>query len=100
MTQEQLISNLVFGLCGETGEIADYLKKCLFHKHKLDLAVLKKELGDCTWYLFMIAEYFGLDMAEIAQLNIDKLAARYPDGFSYEASRKRKDVHNKTTDTV
>jgi len=93
MTPTELISNLVFGLAGETGEIADLLKKAIFHKHNLDIAKLEYELGDLLWYLFMIAEYYHLDMSKIARLNIDKLAARYPDGFSYEASRKRQDVH-------
>lgn len=94
MTSEQLISNLVFGLCGESGEIADYLKKVLFHKHEFDVNRLKKELGDCLWYLFMIAEYFELDMTDIAELNIAKLQARYPNGFNYDDSRKRQDVHS------
>ena len=98
MTDEQLICNLVFGLCGESGEIADYLKKVLFHGHDLDPDILKKELGDQIWYSFMIAEFFGLDMAEIAQMNIDKLWKRYPNGFNHEDSRKRQDVH--TNDTV
>ena len=94
MTPEQLISNLVFGLCGEAGEVADMLKKVIFHKHPFDKEKLKKELGDCTWYLFMIAEFYDLDMAEIAQLNIDKLWKRYPNGFNHEDSRKRQDVYS------
>jgi NTP pyrophosphatase (non-canonical NTP hydrolase) len=94
MTPEQLISNLVFGLCGEAGEIADMLKKHLFHKHPLNVDDLKKELGDELWYLFMIAEYYHLDMTEIAQMNIDKLWKRYPNGFNHSDSRKRQDVHS------
>lgn len=89
MTKDELISNLVFGLAGETGEIADYLKKALYHKHPFDVYELENELGDALWYLTMIAEYFGLRMAAVAEANIDKLAARYPDGFSYEASKNR-----------
>lgn len=92
MTKEQLICNIILGLCGESGEIADYLKKHLFHGHDLDLAILQKEIGDQLWYLFMLAEYYRLDMAKIAQMNIDKLWKRYPNGFNHDDSRKRKDV--------
>ena len=98
MTPIELISNLVFGLAGETGEIADLLKKAIFHKHDLNQVKLAYELGDLLWYLCMIAEYYHIDMAQVARLNIDKLAARYPNGFSYKDSRKRLDVH--TDDTI
>lgn len=97
MTEEQLISNLVFGLAGETGEIADLLKKVIFHKHDLDIVRLKFEIGDLLWYLFMIAEYYNLDMAEIAQMNINKLQARYPNGFNYDDSKNRNDINDTTS---
>ena len=92
MTETELLANLVFGLCGESGEIADYLKKAVFHRHGLDLSKLSKELGDLLWYLSMIGEYYGLSLDDIAQQNIEKLEARYPEGFSYQDSQSRRDV--------
>ncbi len=80
------------GIAGEAGEVADYLKKVLFHGHQLDRERLVKELGDVLWYLAAIASEIGVPLSEVAAANIDKLAKRYPDGFSREASRARLDV--------
>lgn len=91
MTPTELLANLVFGLCGETGEIADHLKKGVFHKHGVDKEVLKKEMGDVLWYLSALASYYDLSLDEIAQMNIEKLWVRYPNGFSCQDSKERKD---------
>lgn len=77
------------GLNGEAGETAELIKKAFFHGHELDRDKLVKELGDVLWYAAVMADALGLSLAEIAQHNIDKLAARYPQGFSHERSRNR-----------
>lgn len=79
------------GLAGETGEVVELIKKALHHGHPLDTAKVAKELGDCFWYLATIATAIGYNLSEVAQINVDKLRARYPDGFSKEASRNRKE---------
>lgn len=79
------------GLAGESGEFLDLVKKWLFHGKPFDEEHLKKELGDINWYLVEIAYCFGWDIEEIWQMNIDKLKARYPEGFSEELSNHRKD---------
>ena len=38
----------------------------------------------------MICESFGWSLDEIMQMNIDKLKARYPEGFTVENSLHRK----------
>ena len=81
--------HLPFGLTGESGEVADLIKKHFGHGHVLDQDKLKKELGDVLWYLSQLAEQFGLELSDVAETNIDKLKKRYPDGFSEEASRNR-----------
>lgn len=80
------------GLAGEVGEAVDYLKKVEGHGHFYDEAKLMAELGDILWYVASIATYYKLDLDEVAVNNIDKLRRRYPEGFSEEASRERKDA--------
>lgn len=70
----------VLGLLGESGEVAEKVKK-LFRD---DAGVLseerkeniKKELGDVLWYLSQIATDFHLDLDDIAKDNIEKLYSR------------------------
>ena len=85
----QLINGLM-GLNGEAGECIDILKKHLFQGHDLDKEHLAKELGDVSWYLALCATAIGYDLETIFQMNLDKLAARYPDGFDADKSRNRK----------
>lgn len=84
------ILNGLMGLNGEAGEAIDILKKHLFHGHKLDEYHLVKELGDVAWYLAVSADALGYDLETILQMNVDKLMARYPDGFEVERSIHRK----------
>ena len=82
---------LVYGANGEVGELTDMLKKWRFHGHVLDTDELVFELGDILWYLSGLCVHFGLEFEDVAQTNLDKLQGRYPEGFSEEASRNRKD---------
>lgn len=82
--------NGVLGLGGESGECLDLVKKHLFQGHELDKAKMAKELGDVAWYLALTAYGIGYDLEDILRMNIDKLRARYPDGFDAEHSLHRK----------
>lgn len=86
----QRITNAALGLTGESGEVADHVKKYLFQGHLFDRDAIKKELGDILWYLNLMADSCGFDLEEIAQANIDKLQKRYQKGFSAEQSINRK----------
>lgn len=77
------------GLAGETGELIDALKKWVGHGHELNLTHVEKELGDILWYVAEIATVLELRLADIVEVNQDKLAKRYPEGFSEERSRNR-----------
>ena len=79
----------LMGLCGEAGEAIDILKKSLFQGHKLDREHLVKELGDVAWYLAVSADALGFTLEQVLQMNIDKLRARYPDGFEADRSVRR-----------
>ena len=81
----------VMGLSGESGECTDIVKKTLFQGHILRVDHLAKELGDVAWYLALAADAIGYDLETIFQMNIDKLKARYPDGFDEELSKHRKE---------
>ena len=83
------ILNGLMGLNGEAGEAIDILKKHLFQGHELDTAHMAKELGDVAWYLAVSANAIGYDLETIMQMNMDKLKARYPDGFDAEHSLHR-----------
>ena len=87
----QLLLNGALGLAGESGEVVDAIKKHLFQGHWLDRGHLIKELGDICWYLAIAAEALDTDLDTIFQMNIDKLKARYPDGFEAERSINRKE---------
>jgi NTP pyrophosphatase (non-canonical NTP hydrolase) len=79
------------GLVGEGGECADHVKKHLFHGHALDRDKVKKELGDVLWYVAILAKEVGIPLSEVAEGNVAKLRARYPDGFSTADSIARRD---------
>ena len=89
MERDELLMNGVLGLCGETGEVADLVKKATFQGHILSHEKVAEELGDVAWYLAVTAHAVGYDLDTIFQMNVDKLMKRYPDGFDAERSIHR-----------
>ena len=89
LTHIELVMNAALGLCGESGEVADIVKKFRFQGHDLDFEHIAKELGDIAWYLAVGAYAIGYDLETILQMNVDKLKARYPNGFSTDRSLHR-----------
>lgn len=89
LSERDVLINAVMGLCGESGEAIDIVKKHLAQGHELDREHLIKELGDIAWYLAEAATVLGVDLEEVLQRNIDKLKARYPDGFNVQKSVNR-----------
>ena len=81
LTKSEILINSVMGLCGESGEAIDLVKKHLFHARELDRDHLIRELGDVAWYLAEAATALDIPLEEILQGNIDKLKKRYPEGF-------------------
>ncbi len=88
-SEEELLINSVMGLCGESGEVIDIVKKHIFHGHELDKDKLVDELGDVAWYIAECAYALGVSLEDVLRHNIDKLKRRYPDGFSTEKSINR-----------
>ena len=87
--ERDVLINGVMGLCGEAGEAIDLVKKHLAQGHALDRELLAKELGDVAWYLAETATAIGCDLETILAGNLEKLRARYPDGFDAERSVHR-----------
>lgn len=89
LSGKDVLINGVMGLCGESGEAIDIVKKHLAQGHELDRDKLIKELGDIAWYLAETATALDISLEEVLQRNIDKLRARYPEGFSADRSIHR-----------
>ena len=85
------VLNACLGLSGEVGELNDMVKKWVFHEKELDEVHLKKELGDVMWYVAMMCQSMGWELDEVLQMNIDKLIARYPDGFDVDKANNRQE---------
>ncbi|MBN1641003.1 MAG: nucleoside triphosphate pyrophosphohydrolase family protein [Anaerolineae bacterium] len=89
--RDKVLTYAALGLTGESGEVAEMIKKAFYHGHPLDPGALSEELGDVLWYLAVMASGLGLSLGAIAAENVAKLRARYPEGFSEERSRSRED---------
>ena len=94
LSQKDVLINSVMGLCGESGEAIDIVKKWLAQGHQLDKEHLAKELGDIAWYLAEAATSLDLNLEDILEANIEKLKKRYPEGFDIHRSleRNEKDI--------
>lgn len=80
------------GVTGEAGELADRIKKIVFHGHPIDREKLLEEAGDVLWYLAFLATVLGSDLGQIGERNLAKLRKRYPEGFTHAASLARVDT--------
>ena len=89
LSEKDVLINGVMGLCGESGEAIDLVKKWLAQGHELDREKLAKELGDICWYLAETATAIGYDLEDIMSANIEKLKKRYPQGFEAQRSINR-----------
>ena len=87
------ITNYALGLIGESAEVSEMIKKWRFHDHPLDRAKVAEELGDVLHYLAGLCSLMNLNLEEVAAGNINKLKARYPDGFDAKKSIERKSYY-------
>jgi len=78
--REQAIIYPTLGLTGEAGEVANKVKKIIrdgsnFKDEKL-VSEIKAEIGDCLWYIAVLASDFGIKLSDIANTNLIKLENR------------------------
>lgn len=89
--------HMMLGVMSESGEIADVFKKYLSYKTPIDWINVKEELGDLMWYIAGFCAINGFSLEEIMETNINKLKARFPEGFSeYDATHRDLDKERKT----
>lgn len=78
------------GMVGEIGELNSLYQKA-FQGHEFDELHAKKELGDLLWFIAEYCTAMNWNLDDVMELNINKLKARYPDGFKSEQSLNRKE---------
>ena len=82
------------GITAEGGEFAEISKKACFQGKPLDDDAqynMKRELGDVMWYIAQACIALDCTLEDIIYMNIEKLEARYPDGFDSFRSNNRKE---------
>ena len=89
LSKKDVLINGVMGLCGESGEAIDIVKKHLAQGHPLDREKLIKELGDIAWYLAETATALDVTLVEVLEGNIVKLRRRYQEWFNTNHSLNR-----------
>lgn len=88
LTQKGREHHALHGMVGEIGELHGLYQK-VYQGHKMDEEHAKKELGDLLWFVAEYCTAKGWNMDDVMQLNIDKLRARYPEGFDADHSLHR-----------
>ena len=92
MVNVPLLLTAAIGMSSENGEFSEIVKKCVFQGKEFNRKEryhMKRELGDILWYLANAATALGYNLDEIMFENIEKLEARYPNGFEVFRSENR-----------
>lgn len=87
---EQQVHHALHGMVGEIGEIHSLYQKT-YQGHEMKAGHVKKELGDLLWFIAEYCTAMGWELEDVARDNIEKLMARYPEGFEVERSLFRKE---------
>lgn len=92
MVNVPLLLTAAIGMASENGEFSEIVKKCVFQGKEFNSEEryhMKRELGDILWYLANAATALGYNLDDIMFENIQKLEARYPNGFEVFRSENR-----------
>ena len=90
LTNQEKEFHALHGMVGEVGELNSIYQK-FYQGHPISKEHLKKEVGDLLWFIAEYCTIKGWTLEEVMQLNIDKLRARFPEGFEVEKSLHRKE---------
>lgn len=91
MEPDDDLMHSALGLAGEAGEYCDAIKKYLVYGKPLDRDNAVEELGDLLWFVALACSTLGVQMADVAQLNINKLRRRYPEKYDDTLASARLD---------
>jgi NTP pyrophosphatase (non-canonical NTP hydrolase) len=75
------------GIAGEAGDVASCIKKTVAHKNDQREGI-KENIGDALWYAAMICNFYGWDLHDILENNLEKLKKRYPEGFTIKDAKR------------
>ena len=83
--KKRAMEYLTLGLTGESGEIANKVKKFIRDGATKDEYLAKRieigyEIGDVLWYCAVLAEELEMNLGHIMEKNLDKLADRHKRG--------------------
>ena len=91
--REQAIIYPTLGLTGEAGEVANKVKKIIRDDgNKINESLVQEisaEIGDCLWYISVLADDIGCKLSDIANANLVKLANRKEKGTIHGSGDKR-----------
>lgn len=89
------------GLCTESGEFMDMMKKHILYGKDIDEPNLKEELGDLEWYIALAIDELKTTFGIVFETNIEKLRARYPNKFTeHHALNRNLDKERKILEGV
>ena len=77
------------GLCTESGEVKDIMKRSKFYGKNIDIVNFKEELGDILWYVAIACDALDVAMEDLMDGNIAKLRIRYPEKFTNDNAINR-----------
>lgn len=80
-TKDGDVLHAMFGIASESGEIVDVFKKRFAYGKEIDYVNLDEEMGDLLWYIQLYANARNKTLADLIQMNMDKLAKRYKDNL-------------------
>ena len=91
--REQAIIYPTLGLTGEAGEVANKVKKIIrdgTNKNNENLVQeISAEIGDCLWYISVLADDIGVKLSDIANSNLEKLENRKKKGTIHASGYDR-----------
>lgn len=77
---EKRLFNAALGICGESGEVADLVKK-LLHDEDIPIERFIEEIGDVIWYLTHLCHLLHISLDDVIRMNYVKLRERYPEQY-------------------
>ena len=91
--REQALIYPTLGLTGEAGEVANKVKKIIRDgsdsKDEKLVSEIKSEIGDCLWYIAVLASDFDIKLSDIASANLEKLEKRKEKGTIHGSGDNR-----------